>query len=305
MEEAWQEARAMIEYARDSEDGLVQIESRHNRAFVKEIVRALVKDEMMDPLDVFRRILPCSANVVLLEWFREEVLKGPAWLNLVDDIVRQPEGEWEEFDLSDMLPSIFGDSETIGHLLTKHRDVMRDPDSIFSSMDASRGWVYCIRYHIANSDERRAWDEIKRAQKGLFNKDYDHLVEDGVPQSKRMKAYANPAYRLCQLGATDLKALVRELYAKMYKAGHVYAASEDLSPIHYSARVADNPSVSVKKAAGWSVAKRFMTSSGTLSEECVMTLCIAEYFLLQSNERRRMRAQERARIAEASYQIMH
>lgn len=288
-EEPWQEARAMTQYALDSEEGLVQIESRTSREVVKLVIGELVDRVRMDPLDIFKRILPCSANVVLLEWYRETFLKGPKWLALVDDVVQQPEEVWEELDLRDMLPAIFGDGMTIAHLIKKHRDVMRNPDSMFSSLNASRGWMYCVRYHVANGDHQRAWDEMKRAQSGLFNSDFDGLVKDGVPEKKKRAAYKNRCYRINRIEPSGLGTLVRELHAAMCEAGLLQAVIEDSCT---------GPSGG--SFAGKDMVNYLVECGARLRTEGEMARQIARYFRVCDNERRQTRAQERARMADES-----
>lgn len=298
--EPWQEASAMVQFARDSVRGLSQIESQHDIEMAKRVVRALVEDEDVEMLDVFKRILYCPKREELCVWYRETYFDTERWLQLMSQAAKLPAAWWEELDLND-IATLLGDDDTLRHLLIKCKDVVRNPDHPLSRLDYNSAWASAVRYYIANRDYQRACDILNQGRKGLFDKGYSHLIEECENAKERIEVYADPNYRIHRLKLGVLRELVEELHGSMELAGILGPVEEPAVPTSISYTEGDAVYGFVCDVAGVSHGYAVHNVSST----ALKALRLARHFYEKRLERRRKNRRKRARDAKAPRQTTY
>jgi hypothetical protein len=218
-----EEATAFLCFVRDNPNGLCHTPM----STATRIIEALA-DEGMEPRKLLVRVINSGHSGclfdILFEKIRGDEAKRLALLNAVVTIPYHVRYAGHLDAQSEAAQ--FTRAEDFEHLLNHHRAALLHPDDehLYLRFSPNAYWRKRVRWYIVKCDYRRAWDELRKANRGFFI---------GSKEEAPRFGNINPnLYRYSASGEV-LTASVHELFNNMVKYG-VLSPLSDEDKVPYS-----------------------------------------------------------------------
>jgi len=161
---------ALVAFVRTNDEGLHEVKQLEN---AQKVLKHLL-GESMSP----RRLLTIIANSRFCNELFNFLLahyRGTSAWSAFEDAVITSHDEWGRGGsciLSTSLAHFFCLVEDQEALIKRHRNILLAEDLPFlPAMDPDRHWGWRVQWYIARKNFLRAWDELKRAHRGLHISD--------------------------------------------------------------------------------------------------------------------------------------
>lgn len=237
------------------------------------------------------------------------------WMNFFRAVISTPADWWGEYFSVDLAQEILDQPNIMELLIKEHPKAIREDDHpLFECFQPDTYWARLVRRYIATYDYRRAYDEVKKANKGIRFGESDKEKKNPFDEKEYSRRF--PASR------EAIAQLIRELFIEMVAHGLLTALPEGNYPLadKWARRPAYETKFTTRKprayeqtsvVAGFEFAKMFLITprGGTwenptpdvFSPEGGMILTMARYFADKKVASRRQRHAK----ALAEYQQCH
>lgn len=238
-----------------------------------------------------------------------EKFQGKRRAEFINALFALPYSSWEKYFDGGIVAEFSATPEEFEFMLEHHKDVLFNSEHpMFDRVNPDSYWQNLVRRFIARRDYQRAYDELKKAIRGLLV--YREVNDDG-PRANEMNEYAY------QISQEALIGLVREMHDAMTSQKLIEAVPEGNYQVanwyvrltsydtkmttHHRPRVSE----STAEVAGFEIATRkFLVTKGerrpcyyahespcekpyVFTSEGGMVLRIAEWCRQKRNEKRR------------------